>query len=367
MTTATAMRHDPDPAVNRAALARNGPDPAMNQAGAMRNGPDSAMNQASAMRNGPDPAINQATAMQHDPSEGWQARIELEFRAVGPRTVLVRNEHHGPLVVQKPFYPEDEGPAHVYLVHPPGGVCGGDNLSVALDLGDRAHALATTPAAGKFYRSAGQPARLDQHFRVGAGAGLEWLPQETIVYDGAVAAMTTRVELAPTAGYLGWEIVCLGLTASNKPFTRGVFSQRLEIRRDNRPLFIENLRCQGGDPGLTAPWGLSGHSVAATFACTLAAPEPSGAASPALGAALPVARGAALPASKEAALSAARDAVAPFTENNLVAVSACDDLIVCRLLGRDSATAKKTFIAVWRALRPLTLGRPAHPPRIWAT
>jgi urease accessory protein len=287
--------------------------------------------------------MNPAAAMQQDQSQGWQARIELEFHGAGPRTILARNEHQGPLVVQKPFYPEGDGLCHVYLVHPPGGVCGGDNLAVSFDLGECAHTLATTPAAGKFYRSAGQTARLAQHFRVGNGASLEWLPQETIVYDGAVAEMTTRVELTPTANYLGWEIACLGLAASGKPFIQGTFSQRLEILRDNRPLLIENIRCQGGDQGLTAPWGLSGHTVAATFACT-AAPDTAG-----------------------AALAAARRAIAPFTEGSLASVSACDDLIVCRFLGHDSALAKKTFLAAWQALRPLTLGRPAYPPRIWAT
>jgi urease accessory protein len=286
--------------------------------------------------------MNPAAAMRHDPSQGWQARIELEFHGEGARTTLARNDHHGPLVVQKPFYPEGDL-AHVYLVHPPGGVCGGDSLAVSLDLKDRAHALATTPAAGKFYRSAGQAATLAQHFCVGDGASLEWLPQETIVYDGAVADMATRVELSPSAAYLGWEIVCLGLAASNKPFTSGVFRQRLEITRAGRPLLIENLHCRGGDQSLAAPWGLSGRTVAASFACTAG------------------------PDILAAALAAARSAIAPFAVDNLASASACDDLIVCRFLGHDSATAKRTFIAAWRALRPLTRGRPAQPPRIWAT
>ncbi|MBF0482729.1 MAG: urease accessory protein UreD [Desulfovibrionaceae bacterium] len=217
-----------------------------------------------------------------------------------------------------------------------------------LFFGPCAKALATTPAAGKFYRSAGEPARVDQHFRVGAGASLEWLPQETIVYDGAVAALATRVELTPGACFFGWEIICLGLAASNKPFVHGEFRQRLEIWQDARPLLIENLRCRAGDRSLIAPWGLSGHTVAATFVCTLGAPggpEPF----------------------RQAALAAAREAVSPFTRDNLVAACLCDGLLVCRLHGRDSAAAKKAFIAAWRALRPLTLGRLAHPPRIWAT
>src|SRR5205085_6360717 len=88
---------------------------------------------------------------------GWQAELRLRFNcdAPGPlrpgRTRLVERQHRGPLVVQRPFYPEGD-PCHVYLVHPPGGVVGGDALRIDATVDPGAHALITTPAATKFYR-----------------------------------------------------------------------------------------------------------------------------------------------------------------------------------------------------------------------
>ena len=103
--------------------------------------------------------------------------------ARGERTVLARRRHHGPLVVQRPFYPEPNGTCHLYVLHPPGGVVGGDRLSVDVRLArGAARALLTTPAAAKFYRTQGLRAAQRLHMRVGAGSRLEWLPQENIVY-----------------------------------------------------------------------------------------------------------------------------------------------------------------------------------------
>ncbi|MFZ5506601.1 MAG: urease accessory protein UreD, partial [Pseudomonadota bacterium] len=111
---------------------------------------------------------------------GWQARIALGYRALDGRTVLARREHSGPLRVQKPLYPEGDAVCHTLLLHPPGGIAGGDALQVELDAGPGTHALITTPGATKWYRSAGPQARSDLHLRVGAGAVVEWLPQDAI-------------------------------------------------------------------------------------------------------------------------------------------------------------------------------------------
>src|SRR6187402_782414 len=119
-------------------------------------------------------------------SSSWHARLELGFSRSGSRTVLARRRHFGPLIVQRPFYPEG-GICHVYLVHPPGGIVGGDQLALQVEVERDAHALLTTPAATRFYRAGPHPrAALNQQFVV-QDAALEWLPQETIVFDGARA------------------------------------------------------------------------------------------------------------------------------------------------------------------------------------
>src|SRR6476620_11342443 len=117
---------------------------------------------------------------------GWEAALDLEFAARGARTILARRASIGPLVVQRPFYPEGDV-AHVYLVHPPGGVVGGDQLRLNVLAREGAHALITTPAATKFYRSDGRVAHQRQEI-VADAASIEWLPQETIVFPDARAS-----------------------------------------------------------------------------------------------------------------------------------------------------------------------------------
>ena len=153
---------------------------------------------------------------------GWHAALDLEFAAQGVRTVLARRSHIGPLVVQRPFYPEG-GVCHVYLVHPPGGVVGGDTARAARhSCAMAAHALITTPAATKFYRSEGSRCATDAGHLALDAATLEWLPQETILFPDAYANIATRVRLSERSRFIGWEIVCYGRPASGLPFRAGV-------------------------------------------------------------------------------------------------------------------------------------------------
>jgi urease accessory protein len=155
-----------------------------------------------------------------EPAEtgGWRAELSLGFTAepdeegrrgaagsAAPATRLTSRAHRGPLVVQRPFYPEGPGVPHVYVLHPPGGVVGGDSLRVEVSVGPRAHALVTTPAATKVYRTRGPRATQVQRLTVAAHAALEWLPQETILHDGAAIDLDTTVVLADGARFIGLE------------------------------------------------------------------------------------------------------------------------------------------------------------------
>jgi urease accessory protein len=178
--------------------------------------------------------------------KSWQAKLDLTFRQAGNRTILAERRHIGPLIVQRPFYPE--GPiCHVYLVHPPGGIVGGDAVSLQVDVEPQAHALLTT-----------------QHLAV-HDAALEWLPQETIVFDGARARSTTRVELTGEARFLGWEIACLGRPANGETFNAGQLQQDFLLYRDGQPLLLDRMRLSGGSPSLSAPWGLAGNQAMGTL------------------------------------------------------------------------------------------------------
>lgn len=272
---------------------------------------------------------------------GWSANLSLGFTVRATRTVLTHRRHDGPLQVQRPFYPPGDRACHVYVLHPPGGVVGGDALTIQVEVGRGAHALLTTPAAGKLYRSDGPCAQLSQELRVAGGAWLEWLPQETIAFDGARAASATRVELAGSAGFIGWEILCLGRLAAGERFTHGAFTQRFEIRRDGLPLWWERNALAGGTPALGAPWGLAGRSVVATLVAV-------GRAS------------ATLLAELRASLHAAG-------VDGEFAVSQLREALVCRYLGHSAEQARAGFTGAWRLLRPALWGVEATPPRIWAT
>ena len=267
------------------------------------------------------------------PARGWRARLELGFERRGAATVLAHQRHEGPLVVQRPFYPE--GPVcHVYVLHPPGGVVAGDELQVQLAVGPQAQALVTTPAAGKFYRSAGPTARLRQDLDV-TGGTLEWLPQENIYYPGALAVQATQVRLSGAARFLGWEIACLGLAARGAPFEQGLVRQQLELQLDGRWLLCERQRLDA--PMCAARWGLAGGDSVGTL---LAYPA-------------------------DAALL--EQARAVQVEGVTLAATLVEGLLVCRAIAAGADRLRAAFVAVWCALRPGWAGRAAQAPRVWAT
>ena len=269
-------------------------------------------------------------------SASWQARLELEFQAAATRTVLARRSHRGPLVVQRPFYPEG-GICHVYLVHPPGGIVGGDQLTLLAEAQPGSHALLTTPAATRFYRAGPHPAAsLTQELRVN-DAALEWLPQETIVFDGARATTRTQVHLQGAARFLGWEILCLGRPANNEVFQSGTLAQDFLLYRDGVPLLLDRLRLQGGAPALTANWGLGGMQAMGTLLMYPA---------------------------QAVDLAALRGLQAPGVRFALTLVQG---VLLCRALATQAEPVRQLFNALWLQVRPALLGREAIAPRIWAT
>lgn len=270
---------------------------------------------------------------------GWHARLDLEFARDGAITRLCARRHRGPLQVQRPFYPEADGTCHVYILHPPGGVVGGDRLDVNVTLAGHARALITTPAAGKIYRSQQHTAHIAQQLRVAAGAILEWLPQETIYFSGAHARTHTRVELAADAGFIGWEIACLGRPAAQEQFVGGAVRAGLELWRDGVPLYIERAHFRGGDTALTARWAMDGCSVTGTL--------------------LALARDAEL-------VRALRTELASFAMPDRFAVTQADEVLVVRYLGHSAQTARQGFARAWCAIRAQRYARAAHLPRIWA-
>lgn len=274
-----------------------------------------------------------------EPARGWRAALTLDYARRGARTVLAARSHVGPLVVQRPLYPEGESVCHTILVHPPAGIAGGDQLSVEVSVGEGAHVLLTTPGAGKWYRSGGARGSLTQRISVAAGGVCEWLPQESIVYDGACGDLLTAVDLAGDACFVGTEMLCFGRTASGERFTRGELAMHTRITRDGRPLWLERGRVGGGAALLDSPVGLQGEPVSGSL--LVASPR------------------------VDAALLAAWRELKPDAGSG--GVSLLPGLLVARYLGPACEPGRNWFAQLWAAARPLVGGCPMQIPRIWNT
>ena len=267
----------------------------------------------------------------------WKARLSLGFSSDGKRTVLAERSHDGPLVVQKPLYPEGDAVCHAIVVHPPGGIAGGDELHLDVKTKENASALLTTPGATKWYRSAGAWAK--QSLAFGVRGLLEWLPQETIVFDGALAQASCEVDLAADAGLIGWDIVCLGRTGSGERYRRGSYRSSIRIRREGRLLWLERARIDGGGRLLESPAGLGGSPVFGTLFASFPLVE--------------------------------KEILEDMRKQEPVegkgAVTLLPGILLARYLGDSSEAARRYFVALWRILRPRLAGLEAVEPRIWQT
>jgi urease accessory protein len=282
----------------------------------------------------------------------WLAELHLGFAACDDRTVLRENRHVGPLRVQKALYPEGDAVCQAIVLHPPSGIAGGDHLAINVVVGEGAFAQLTTPGAGKWYRSGGAEASQQLDFTVGAGATLEWLPQESIVFDGAVARLATRVSLAADSRFIGWDILCLGRAAAGERFTQGKFDLFLRVDRAPKevplgdrdlPLWIERGAFAGDDAMLHSPAGWAGATVNGTLLCSF----------PELAQAAP------------ALLEALRAISPPDAARHGITV--LPGILIARYLGDNSEAARSWLTALWEILRPISCGRPAVLPRIWNT
>jgi urease accessory protein len=274
---------------------------------------------------------------------GWQAHLELTFARRGARSLLLHNRHKGPLRVQKALYPEGETVCQAILLHPPSGIVGGDVLRIEAVLQAHAHAQLTTPGAGKWYRTQGPAAYQHTRLEVGPSAILEYLPQETLFFEGAHAHITHHVQLEADSAYLGWDVLCLGRAASGERFDHGGVHLDTRIERAGMPLWVERGFFAGEDPLLKSPVGWNGATVCATLACSF----------PGL-------------STQAAALLEALRLIHP-EDDALHGLTCLPDLLLARYLGHASQAARHWFAALWAVLRPALCGRPAVFPRIWNT
>ncbi|MDB0564436.1 urease accessory protein UreD [Ralstonia solanacearum] len=278
----------------------------------------------------------------------WEATLRLAFARRGERTVLASCRHQGPLRVQKALYPEGEGVCHVVLLHPPAGIAGGDVLDIGIELGADAHAVLTTPGATKWYKSLGRTATQRVAIRLDAGARLDWLPQENIVFNQACPIIDLTLDLAPGATAIGWDTTMLGRHAAGESCQTGHVAMHTRLRCEGQPLWIEAAAFDAQSPVLGAATGMAGFHVVGT-----------------------------LWAVGEGATEALAETLAeqlPYNDD-IRAGATClvqerpgrPSVLLLRVLARRPEAARALLSQTWLALREPIHGVAGRPLRLWAT
>jgi len=273
---------------------------------------------------------------------GWQARLDLDYAYRGNRTRLVNKRQSGPLTLQRSFYPEGDT-CHSYILHPPGGVVGGDSLSININVEPGAHSLLTTPGATKFYRSrAGCVGRQTQSIKVACDAVIEWLPQHNIFFPGADVVLHTHIDVARGGRYVGWEIQCFGLPSSGEPFSQGAVRSKTEVFVDGQLRLVEQLN-SSATATLDAATGLRGMPVHGTM---IAAPCHD---------------------AQRDALEQILQARIVNTDPQMVGLTLVDEVLIVRATGERTESIQVLFTHLWTELRKYWLEKSSCLPRIWAT
>jgi urease accessory protein len=273
-------------------------------------------------------------------SAGWKASLNLYFEKRLQRTVLAKRAHKGPLVIQKILYPEGELTPHGVIIHPPGGVAGGDHLTIDVSLTSGARALLTTPGATKWYKSAGRVARQHITINLDDDSQFEWLPQENIVFESGNVELNTEVNLSDKAVFATWDIVCLGRKASGEAWQNGRFKQRVAITRAGKLIWNELALMTPDSPVMKSMAGLRGNVIFGGF--VIAAGH--------------------VP---DEIVEACR--AITVSSSARIGVSALPDVFTARYIGQCAQEARTYFEALWQCLRPWYASKDAVAPRIWAT
>ena len=272
--------------------------------------------------------------------DGWHGSLNLVFAQRHGITELIHNRVKAPLKVQRPFYPEGPAVCHSVVLHTAGGIVGGDRLSLNFQLEPNAIALITTAAASKVYRSNALQSHQSIQAQVAADAYLEWLPQETIVFNSAIYRQDLRVELAPGARWLGWEITRFGRSARGERFLQGEWRSHTEVWQQGNPLWIDRQWLPGSEEILNSPHGLAGQPVIASLSWVGQAVTPE-------------------------IVKKVRMLWTSTERQGEAGVTRLTAGLLCRYRGSSTAEVRNWFTDVWQLLRLSLVGQPSCPPRGW--
>jgi urease accessory protein len=280
----------------------------------------------------------------------WHGHLQLTYRYQRAKTQAIEHQGIAPLKVQRSFYPEDEAICHNTILHTAGGIVGGDKLQIEIDLQPKSRAVITTAAAGKIYGSNGTVASQQIVQNIGDDACLEWLPQETIIFDGAIFSQHLQVNLAPTASWLGWEINRFGRTARGERFTHGNWKSATEVYRQGNPVWIDRQILVGNET-IDRANSLAGYPIVGSLAWIGASPIHS-----------IVQHQQDRSISKEMTMEV-RSLFGG--EPSKIGVTRLTEGLLCRYRGDSTTEVRQWFTAVWYLLRHSFLQSPPIHPRVW--
>jgi urease accessory protein len=270
----------------------------------------------------------------------WEGTVTLHYDRVGDKTRLAKVWHQAPLKVQRPFYPEALGICHTILIHTAGGMVGGDRLIYHLTLAPHTHAVVTTAAASKIYCAQNKITEQVIEIDIAEQAYLEWLPQETIVFNQAKFKQALKVNLGLKATWLGWDIYRFGRTARGERFVEGDWRSHTEVWQGGVPLWIDRQWLPASQQMIDHPHGLNQCSVVGTLVWM--------------------------------GQEVDRDFVEQLRElwKNLglegeIGVTRVQKGVVCRYRGQSTSDVRQWFTQVWNHVRSYALGQLACPVRVW--
>ncbi len=268
---------------------------------------------------------------------GWQGSLQLTYRCDRGKTQAIQHQGTAPLKVQRSFYPEGEQTCHNVILHTAGGVVGGDKLQIDVTLQPDSHVVITTAAAGKIYGSNGTLACQKIIQTIAENATLEWLPQETIIFDGAIFHQHLHVDLASSASWLGWEINRFGRTARGEKFHHGEWKSATEVYREGMPIWIDR-QWLCGDEMVDSPHRLAGYPIVGSLAWI------------------------GEPVSKDL-VNQARSFFSG--EPDKIGVTRLTQGLLCRYRGDSTTEVRQWFTAVWHLLRHSFLKTSPIQLRVW--
>ncbi len=276
-------------------------------------------------------------APRHEETATWEGQLRLQFDRKGQGTRLARSYQQAPLKILSPYYPEGPGICHAVTLHNAGGIVGGDRLAIEVAVGAGSHAAVTSASAGKIYGSPGREARQVTRLTVAQEAGLEWLPQESIAFDGAWFRQDLVVNLAPGATFLGWEVVRFGRTARGEGFYRGQWRATTEVWQAGKPLWIDRQQLLGSPASWESLQGLAGEPVVGSMALI----------------------------GKAVSAEEAQAVRGLWRGDGEAGVTRLPAGLLCRYRGGSSAEAFGWFLETWRLLRPGSASRRLYRPVSW--